>query len=58
MLKGWESYAGGERLGGSALDAHYGRVGARPRITRTRELEDLDVQLQRFHPELRGGKPV
>ena len=58
MLKGWESYSDGVTLGGEALAAHYGRVGARPAIARTRELEDLDERLQRFHPELRAGKPI
>ncbi len=58
MLKGWESYAGGERLGGPVLDAHYARVGARPGITRARELDDLDERQQRYHPELRAGKPL
>ncbi len=58
MLKGWESYADGQRLGGPALDSHYARVGARPRIARTRELDDLDDRLHRYHPELRAGKPV
>lgn len=58
MLKGWESYADGHRLGGDAVDAHYARVGARPAIARTRELDDLDERLQRHHPALRAGKPV
>jgi len=57
MLKGWESYAEGHTLGGKALAAHYERVGARPAIARTRELDDLDEMLQRHHPELRSGKP-
>ncbi len=57
MLKGWESY-GSPPLGGVALNAHFERVGARPAIKRTRELDDLDESLQRFHPELGGGKPV
>ena len=58
MLKGWESYSDGVTLGGEALAGHYARVGARPAIARTRELEDLDERLQRFHPELRAGKPI
>ncbi len=57
MLKGWEAY-GSEHLGGPALDAHYARVGARPAIARTRELDDLDERLMRYHPELRGGEPI
>ena len=58
MLKGWESYMDGYVLGGEALAAHYARVGARPAIVRTRELDDLDVRLLRYHPELRAGKPI
>ncbi len=58
MLKGWESYSDGVTLGGEVLAAHYERVGARPAIARTRELDDLDERLQRFHPELRAGKPI
>jgi glutathione S-transferase len=59
MLVGWQSYvAGGYVLGRDAVQEHYRRVGTRPAIARTRELDDLDERLQRFHPELRGGKPV
>ena len=59
MLVGWQGYVeGGYVLGGDAVQAHYRRVGARPAIVRTRELDDLDENLQRFHPELRGGKPI
>ena len=58
MLKGWESYAEGHTLGGEALAAHSERVGARPSIARTRALDDLDETLQRYHPELRAGRPV
>ena len=58
MLKGWESYSDGYTLGGDQLAAHYERVGARPAIARTRELDDLDERLLRYHPELRAGKPV
>lgn len=58
MLKGWESYSDGYALGGEALAAHYARVGARPAIARTRELDDLDERLIRYHPELRAGKPI
>jgi glutathione S-transferase len=57
MLVGWESYAD-TQLGGPEVHAHYERVGARPAIVRTRELEDLDDRFQRFHPELRGGQPL
>jgi glutathione S-transferase len=58
MLKGWESYADGLTLGGDAVGAHYARVGARPAIARTRQLDDLDERLLRHHPELRAGKPL
>ena len=59
MLTGWQSYVeGGYVLGGDAVQQHYARVGARPAIVRARELDDLDESLQRYHPELRGGKPV
>jgi glutathione S-transferase len=57
MLKGWESY-GDSTLGGAALEAHFRRVGARPAVARTRELDDLDERLQRHHPELRAGRPI
>ncbi len=58
MLKGWENYSADTTLGGDNLAAHYERVGARPAIARTRELEDLDERLLRYHPELRAGKPI
>ncbi len=58
MLKGWESYTEGYVLGGEALAAHYARVGARPAVARTRELDDLDERLLRYHPELRAGRPI
>ena len=58
MLKGWESYSEGYVLGGEALADHYARVGARPAIARTRELDDLDERLIRVHPELRAGRPI
>jgi glutathione S-transferase len=58
MLKGWENYTDGTVLGGDALAAHYARVGARPAIARTRELDDLDERMIRHHPELRAGKSV
>lgn len=58
MLKGWEHYTEGYVLGGEMLTAHYARVGARPAITRTRELDGLDERLMRYHPELRAGKPI
>lgn len=59
MLVGWESYIpGGYQLGGEHVRAHYERVGARPAVARTRELDDLDERLLRHHPELRAGRPV
>ncbi|MCY7302983.1 MAG: glutathione S-transferase family protein [Thermoleophilia bacterium] len=58
MLKGWENYSDDYILGGAGLAAHYERVGARPAIARTRELDDLDERLIRYHPELRGGKSI
>jgi glutathione S-transferase len=59
MLVGWQSYVeGGYVLGGDPVQSHYARVGARPGIARARELDDLDERLIRYHPELRGGKPI
>lgn len=58
MLVGWQHYKPGLVIGGDAVQSHYRRVGERPAIIRTRELEDLDERLLRYHPELRGGVPV
>jgi glutathione S-transferase len=58
MLVGWQHYKPGLVVGGEAVQAHYARVGARPAIARARLLDDLDEQLLRYHPELRGGKRV
>jgi glutathione S-transferase len=58
MLVGWQAYVPDLRIGGAAIQSHYDRVGARPAIARTRELDDLDERLLRHHPGLRGGKPV
>src|SRR4029077_20877762 len=59
MLVGWESYIqGGYVLGGERVREHYRRVGERPAVVRTRELEDLDERLIRYHPELRAGRPI
>ena len=59
MLVGWESYIqGGYQLGGERVREHYRRVGERPAVVRTRELEDLDERLIRYHPELRAGRPI
>jgi glutathione S-transferase len=59
MLVGWQSYvAGGYVLGGEPVQSHYRRVGARPAITCARGLDDLDDNLKRYHPDLRGGKPI
>jgi glutathione S-transferase len=58
MLVGWQHYKPGLVVGGDAVQAHYARVGARPAIARSRQLDDLDDTLLRYHPELRGGKRV
>jgi glutathione S-transferase len=58
MLVGWQAYKPGLEVGGGAVQDHYARVGARPAITRARELDDLDERLLRYHPELRGGQRV
>jgi glutathione S-transferase len=58
MLVGWQHYKPGCTIGGDAVQAHYQRVGARPAIARARALDDLDERQIRYHPELRGGKPV
>ena len=59
MLVGWESYIeGGYQLGGERVREHYRRVGERPAVVRTRELEDLDERLIRYHPELRAGQRI
>ncbi len=59
MLTGWQSYnPDATELGSGPVQEHYARVGARPAIARTRELDDLDERLQRHHPELRAGKPI
>jgi glutathione S-transferase len=59
MLTAWRSY--NEEpvpFGGPNLEAHFERVGARPAIIRTRELDDLKPDFQRNHPELRAGVAV
>jgi glutathione S-transferase len=58
MLVGWRSFYGEGLLRGATVQAHFERVGARPAIVRTRELDDLDPNFQRYHPELRAGQPV
>ena len=58
MLVGWQHYKPGLRIGGDAVEEHYARVGERPAIARTRDLDDLDERLLRHHPGLRGGRPV
>jgi glutathione S-transferase len=59
MLVGWESYIqGGYVLGGQRVREHYRRVGERSAVARTRELEDLDARLIRYHPQLRAGRPI
>ncbi len=59
MLTGWRSY--NEEpipFGGPNLERHFERVGDRPAIIRTRELDDLRLDLKRNHPELRGGQSL
>ncbi|MDP9256177.1 MAG: glutathione S-transferase family protein [Actinomycetota bacterium] len=59
MLVGWASYIkGGYELGGERVREHYERVGARPAVVRSRQLDDLDERQQRHHPELRAGQPI
>jgi glutathione S-transferase len=59
MLVGWENYVeGGYQLGGEHVREHYLRVGRRPAVARSRELDDLDERQLRHHPELRAGRPV
>ena len=58
MLVGWQHYKPGLQIGGDAVQEHYARVGEREAIVRTRALDDLDERLLRYHPELRGGRPV
>ena len=58
MLVGWRSFYGPHLLRSAPVEAFYGRVGARPAIVRTRELDDLDEDLGRFHPDLRAGEPI
>lgn len=52
MLVGWQHYLPEPRVGGDAVQAHYARVGSRPAIARTRDLDGLDEFLQRRHPDL------
>jgi glutathione S-transferase len=59
MLVGWQSYIkGGYELGGERVREHYERVGARPAVVRSRQLDDLDERQLRYHPELRAGRPI
>jgi glutathione S-transferase len=59
MLVGWENYIeGGYELGGERVREHYTRVGMRPAVVRTRQLDDLDERQLRYHPELRAGLPI
>lgn len=59
MLTGWASYVrDGYELGGRRVREHYGRVGERPAVVRSRELDDLDERQLRYHPELRAGQPI
>jgi glutathione S-transferase len=58
MLVGWRSFYGDHLMRGDTVAAHFERIGARPAIVRTRELDDLRPDLQRYHPDLRAGKPI
>lgn len=59
MLTGWQNYNDdGLELGGANVQAHFARVGARPAIARTRELDDLQETFARNHPDQRGGKLI
>ena len=58
MLIGWRSFYGAHLLRSAPVEEYYRRVGERPAIARARELDDLDEDLQRHHPELRAGKPI
>ena len=59
MLVGWENYVeGGYQLGGARVREHYRRVGERPAVARSRELDGLDERQLRYHPELRAGQPI
>ena len=58
MLVGWRSFYGEGLMQGATVQAHFERIGARPAIVRTRELDDLRPDFQRYHPQLRAGKPV
>ena len=59
MLTGWQNYnEDGLTLGGANVQAHFARVGAREAIKKTRELDDLQENFIRNHPELRAGKPI
>lgn len=58
MLVGWRGFYGPHLLASDVIRAHYARIGSRPAIVRTRELDDLDEALQRYHPELRAGQPI
>ena len=58
MLIGWRSFYGAHLLRAAPVEAYFRRVGARPAVARARELDDLDDELQRHHPELRAGMPI
>ncbi len=58
MLIGWRSFYGAHLLRSAPVEDYYRRVGERAAIARARELDDLDEELQRHHPELRAGEPI
>lgn len=58
MLVGRANHYDDITPGGPAVASRYERVGALPGVMRARELDDLDERLIRFHPGMRGGKPL
>ena len=58
MLVGWQSFVDDVQVGGAPVQEHSARVGARPAIARTRELDDLKPDFMRNHPDMRGGEKI
>lgn len=58
MMVGWQSFVDDVQVGGPNVQAHFARVGERPAIIRTRELDDLTPDFQRNHPDMRRGKAL
>jgi len=58
MLVGWQSFVDDVQVGGEPVQSHFARVGARPAIVRAREIDDLTPDLQRNHPDMRGGEQI